>query len=112
LVVVLVTALGLSTSGCLVVGFATGVAITDNREARLNARATYGEREACRARRKEQAFALTKTAVKAALSGDCVSTIEIEHQVRDLDATVHHAWFVRDDAIKVCLWSPRSSLSR
>lgn len=50
----IVLVLGLSMSACTVVGFFSGVAATNKREARLNARATSEERAACRARRKEQ----------------------------------------------------------
>ena len=54
LCIVFMLVLGLSMSACTVVGFFSGVAATNKREARLNARATSEERAACRARRKEQ----------------------------------------------------------
>jgi hypothetical protein len=52
---------------------------------------------------RDQAFAWTRTAARAARLGDCATAIEIEHRIRDLDANVHDAWFVRAPAIKKCL---------
>lgn len=55
---------------------------------------------------REQAFALLKTATSAARAGNCAAVLEVEGKIRDLDANVHGAWFVHDDAIKACLASP------
>lgn len=53
--------------------------------------------------RREQAFGLVKTASRAARSGDCDTALAVQTQVRELDASVYDAWFVRDEAIKRCL---------
>jgi hypothetical protein len=52
---------------------------------------------------REQAFRLTKTAADAARTGNCGAALASEGSVRDLDANVYDAWFVRDSAIKRCL---------
>ncbi len=59
---------------------------------------------------REHAFALMKNAVQSARSGDCATTITLAKQVRDLDANVHDAWFVRETSIKACLDAASSAI--
>jgi hypothetical protein len=54
-------------------------------------------------RRREQAIALMTTAADAARHDDCATVMEIDPQVRELDADLHDTVFVRDVAIRRCL---------
>lgn len=62
---------------------------------------------------RERAFALLKAATTAARAGDCTAAVSnVEATIRELDANVHDAWFVRDTAIKACLGSTPDTPSR
>ncbi|HEY5948813.1 MAG TPA: hypothetical protein VIV40_25155 [Kofleriaceae bacterium] len=56
-----------------------------------------------KAHKREQAFALLKTAVQAARADQCPAAIAMEQQIRDLDLDVHDAWYAHDPDIKRCL---------
>lgn len=55
---------------------------------------------------REQAWGLTKQAMAAARADDCNAVRELDVRVRDLDAEMHAATFIRDEAIRRCLGLP------
>ena len=84
------------------------IAAREERDARIAmekaeaARASYEHMKALEAAH-DRAWTLTKDAATHAREGDCARVLQLDVEVRTLDADLHDAVFVRDVAIGQCL---------
>lgn len=69
------------------------------------------EQERTKIKNRDWAFYLLKEAQKAARAGDCKAMLKFDRWILEKDASVHAAWFLRDETIKGCLDAARPAAS-